>query len=40
MEESAAHLFNPEILRELVSMEMPYGKIQRNHTLASSRKLC
>lgn len=26
MEESASHLFNPEILRDLVTMEMPYGK--------------
>jgi len=26
MEESASNLFKPEILRDLVSMEMPYGK--------------
>ena len=26
MEESAANLFNPEILRDLVTMEMPFGK--------------
>jgi hypothetical protein len=28
MEESASHLFNPEILRDLVSMEMPFGKFK------------
>ncbi|HOP65065.1 MAG TPA: DUF3820 family protein [Spirochaetota bacterium] len=26
MEESAANLFNPDVLRELVTMEMPFGK--------------
>lgn len=26
MEESASHLFNREILRDLVTMEMPFGK--------------
>lgn len=26
MEESASHLFNRDILREIVTMEMPFGK--------------